>query len=643
MRLTLRTLLAWLDDTLPPSQVREIGIQVKESPLARELADRIARVTRQRRLTVPGSTGPEGTDANTVASYLDNELEPDDVAEYEKKCLSSDVHLAEAASVHQVLSLLGQKVKVPSAVRSRMYQLVKGRETRSTRHRVSGAHRRVEPVARPLPEWKVADQDAKTTIQRLSPLVACLFLGLIAVWAAWRSVTSEPSPLALNLPVERKPALALAKAADPNVPPIEPPAVVAAPEEVSPPESVAKATPPAEPKKPAEESAPAKETMAKADVPAPRPKSKMGVPEVSEALALRFEADQRQWTRLGEGALLGRSDRILCLEPFRVLLPLGEARFELIGETDLRLLTAPDDPSPAIELSHGRLVVQQPASTTIRIGPLARPLVIEAAQDSLIGIERTVRRLDGRPADPFPPLVIYCTRGEITLVLDKKRATLTVTNAAHIPNGGTITLGSPDAPPAWTAGGEPPAFEKPLREQFVKMIQPGRPIMAELVAAIDDKRPEIKQLAVAAIKALGDYSLLVPLMSREGDPITRRATIAAIRETMGFSPENATRMRDQLSEEFGDERLSLVQKMLDVHTRAEAANPSQLLQLVALLEPAQDSLGLRELALDDLKRMTGRDDMGYDADHPEGRGLTAWREIARRAEGKSQTGNGKAR
>ena len=44
MRLTLRTLLAWLDDTLPPIQVREIGRQVSESPYAQELVERIHRV-----------------------------------------------------------------------------------------------------------------------------------------------------------------------------------------------------------------------------------------------------------------------------------------------------------------------------------------------------------------------------------------------------------------------------------------------------------------------------------------------------------------------------------------------------------------------------------------------------------------------
>ncbi len=653
MRLTLRTLLAWLDDTLPPSQVREIGMQVKESPLARELADRIARVTRQRRLTVPGSSGPEGTDANTVASYLDNELDPEAVAEYEKRCLSSDVHLAEAASVHQILSLLGQKVKVPSAVRARMYQLVKGRETRSarTRARTGSSLNRLDVVASPLPEWHVAEPDVKTMAERLAPLAACLLLGLVAVWSAWRSVTSEVSPLAFKIPAATKPAqlVAAGRPAEPAMPPVEPPPVVAAAEPVA--EAEAKPTAPTEPApekpaaetaalaKTAEASALAKDAAAKADLkPAPKIKSRLGVLEAPDALALRYDPDQRQWTRLAERTTIARSDRILCLEPFRASLPLGGARFELIGETDIRLVSAADDPAPAVELGHGRLVVRQPSSTSIRIGSLARPLRIEASQDSVIGIERAVRRVEGRPADPYPPLVIYCAQGEITLVLDKKRATLTVTNAAHIASGGTIELGSPDAPPAWTAGGEPPAFENQLRDQFFKMIQTGRPIMAELVAAIDDKRPEIKKLSVAAIKALGDYSLLVPLMSREGDQVARRAAIAAVRESLGLSPESATRMRDQLSEEFGEERLALVEKMLDVHSRADAANAELLGRLVVLLEPEQESLGLRELALDDLKRMTGRDDLGYDPDHPQGRGLAAWRDIARRVETKSQTG-----
>src|SRR4051812_26951468 len=98
MRLTLRTLLAWLDDTLPPAEVRQIGQQVAETPLAQELVERIHRVTRQRRLTVPNDSGPDGVDPNVVAHYISDLLSAEQVTEFEKKCLISDVHLAEVAS-----------------------------------------------------------------------------------------------------------------------------------------------------------------------------------------------------------------------------------------------------------------------------------------------------------------------------------------------------------------------------------------------------------------------------------------------------------------------------------------------------------------------------------------------------------------
>src|SRR3712207_6226673 len=104
MRLTLRTLLAYLDDTLPPDQAKEIGQKVAESQVARELIERIKKVTRRRGLSVPAGTGPDRVDANTVAEYLDNDLPSDKVAEVEELALNSDVVLAEVAACHQILT-----------------------------------------------------------------------------------------------------------------------------------------------------------------------------------------------------------------------------------------------------------------------------------------------------------------------------------------------------------------------------------------------------------------------------------------------------------------------------------------------------------------------------------------------------------
>lgn len=125
MRLTLRTLLAYLDDILEPSQAREIGEKLNESSFASSLVSRIREVMRRRRLTAPTLSGPGvGIDPNMVAEYLDNTLPPDGVADVEKICLESDVHLAEAAACHQILTLaLGEPVEVSSQTRERMYAL----------------------------------------------------------------------------------------------------------------------------------------------------------------------------------------------------------------------------------------------------------------------------------------------------------------------------------------------------------------------------------------------------------------------------------------------------------------------------------------------------------------------------------------
>ena len=125
MRLTLRTLLAYLDDILEPAQAKEIGAKLNESSLASSLVSRIREVMRRRRLTAPTLSGPGvGIDPNSVSEYLDNTLPPDGVADVEKICLESDVHLAEVAACHQILTLaLGEPVEVPSRTRERMYAL----------------------------------------------------------------------------------------------------------------------------------------------------------------------------------------------------------------------------------------------------------------------------------------------------------------------------------------------------------------------------------------------------------------------------------------------------------------------------------------------------------------------------------------
>jgi hypothetical protein len=122
MRLTLRTLLAYLDDMLEPADTKIIGQKIQESPMAQLLVSRIREVMRRRRLKAPDVFGPEmGMDPNIVAQYLDNTLRPERYADVERVLLASDEMLAEVAACHEVLTV--DPPEVPQTTRDRLYAL----------------------------------------------------------------------------------------------------------------------------------------------------------------------------------------------------------------------------------------------------------------------------------------------------------------------------------------------------------------------------------------------------------------------------------------------------------------------------------------------------------------------------------------
>jgi len=645
MRLTLRTLLAWLDDTLKPSEVREIGHHVSGSPFAQELSERIHRVTRQRRLSVPSRSGPDGTDPNMVAAYLDNDLDPDAVAEFEKKCLTSDVNLAEVASVHQILSLLGQKVKVPAEARSRMYQLVKGRETIHTKREESKQPAAPEPVTKPIQPWVLPESTPRPWIERFGPVAACLVLITLASWSAWRSLTAKSPEILLVAPRERSDARdesvadltdqnpLLATHSESNSVPAtdgsasahgEIPAHPGGPDAASPTPSpdetsgtkVAKG---AEPK--SKETTPAVKVLP----------GSAGLAEPLDGILLRYNSDDREWVRLHSPTPLSRSDRLLCLAPSRALISFGKLQFTMLGETEIRVLTQLSDKVPAIELLQGRILLRQSPTGSLKVVFSERTVTLDLSPEDSLALAKANHRLEGQ-APPAPRLEIFCIQGEPSVTVDQKRESISASSVVTVSSSGKVDRINLDSLPAWAAETEPSSAELQLRAQFAKLFHAGRPVLAEVVAASEDEHAGIKQLAISALKSLGDLSLLMPMLSRPDDRITRLNALAAVRDYIGRGPEDAKKALDQLVEEFGGEIGSILGKMLIGFTRDEATRPETYQKLVALLGPEQMSIGLRELALDTLKRLTGRGDLGYDPDHPDGKGLTTWKELQRKGE-----------
>ena len=125
MRLTLRTLLAYLDNTLEPQDAEILKAKLAESGFATQLVQRI-----RASLVNPNLSAPEPAavapveEANTICEYLDSTLSAEQVAEIERACLESEAHLAEAAACHQILTMvLGKPAEVSPQLRRRVYEL----------------------------------------------------------------------------------------------------------------------------------------------------------------------------------------------------------------------------------------------------------------------------------------------------------------------------------------------------------------------------------------------------------------------------------------------------------------------------------------------------------------------------------------
>ena len=449
MRLTLRTLIAYLDDELQADQAKEIGLKLTESGYATALVERIKEVMRRRRLSAPELFGKgAGLDPNLVAEYLDSELTPAEVVDVEKICLDSDMHLAEVAACHQILTLvLGDPVEVRAETRSRMYGLGPVATSDAVRaNDFAGVSRDRESRQIPMIASALnsshngsADRDLpdylqqKTTWRRTAMLVLVLLIGI-----GWfSSLLNDPTVRSGLRPgsrpdvdvsgseqpasAKKEPATAKPNAdqtmaqfdpaatskpknvrvasprelpegeAEPDAPPTVEAPVGTKPARTKPVAALPTPPQPVEPVNPPEPDAPPLKLM-----------PPLKLERVSkEGIVLRFNPDAKDFLVLPRAAQVQAGDQLACPEPFRADFVIGNnlCSVAMIGGTSVKSLGPDEHSSVSFDIQQGALLFEvhglqhatddadekpQPPSLPITLVFFGRQTRLELASDNAV-------------------------------------------------------------------------------------------------------------------------------------------------------------------------------------------------------------------------------------------------------------------
>lgn len=652
MRLTLRTLLAYLDDTLTPSEARELGLKLAETSSAQELADRIKRVTRRRGLATPPVTG-EGSpsDPNTVAEYLSDTLTPEQTAAYEKTCLDSDVHLAEVAACHQILTLvLSEQVRVPPTARRRMYQLVKGRE--SIPDRRPGNTIPIGGVIEQKHNPRLDDTDAglllgmpaytegepsSRRLLRYAAVGGLLAAFAFALWMAippnHREAAGPPVAVASGPKVENT-----GTHGTPPVVAVGPPAEVApvAPRPAGQPAPIGDADTPQDPS--TNQAEPAKKDLTAGVTPPRQDRVAVGkldrTAAVAPVLVRRPPVGEVAWTRVmpDEPAVVS-TDRLVALPGYKALvrcdsgvtLDLWGNIPDLVPAPVLDAAVTPWMPADGFDadltVHRGRVYVgtTKPAGAKVRVRFLTDAWEVTLADDKSEVVFELFHAV-GPGAAPEPGrttagLAVTAGKATVKFRYGQPRTLARGDDVAWDSKGGkpdvrvnpqldTSTRANRSAYLAKVPVYADAARAKPIvqvLEDFSRSLTDPTRVRAVFVEALLDK-PATDQtraaarVAVFALAALGDLAGLADALNDPNRPLVRQTAAEALRFVLAADPDAPAQFRQVLVDKsrLSDEIADTVLRLVRGYTELERSSPDTIDALVAGLD--NGSVAVRELS-----------------------------------------------
>lgn len=215
MRLTLRTLLAWLDGLLSAEDQQTLAEKVSASPVAPTLVRRIQDVVENAAIAAPRVDGRGlADDPNSVAEYLDNCLPAEKLEAFERICIESDMHLAEVASCHGVLAEMSRDAEAMAPIDAttgrRLLAAVRDHYASLPPEAVTPAADGPRPPARTTagqarPRSQTSARRAPLGAWISAALAVALLVGLATVFVRSLMPGGQPRRVAVNAPEPAKP------------------------------------------------------------------------------------------------------------------------------------------------------------------------------------------------------------------------------------------------------------------------------------------------------------------------------------------------------------------------------------------------------------------------------------------------------
>ena len=665
MRLTLRTMLAYLDSVLEPNEAEDLGHKIRESKFAGDLMQQIRSVSSKVRMDAPKLDGKGmGNDANTVAEYLDSALPQDRVGDFERVCLESNKHLAEVAGCHQILTLvLGKPAEVPESLRDRVYSLglaapddeskpivvVKGKPSPAVKAKSNGHAPPVIHPAAEVPDYLRAGRTP--SVWQFLGAVAAVFLiaalvlrlmgpfnnrhpvlqlingsSTVADANTVPSVTPTPADdgnaAKAPEPARSTTSNAAADSSSPKSTPVVTP---------SPDKATAKAADSSDVSEPMPKPLviPAIPDVAATETAEPTPKQLPAAPEAPkppepapEPVAMdvgRFISDEQvlahqpkgdgTWFRVPARAVLSAGERLVALPACRPQIALASrVQVTFAGESSVQLGEPNEKEASRMTVDYGRMLIvtvgAAGAQVDLDLGGV-RGVVTLVDADSAVAV--SVKQFlppgaDPESMSPIPVVEIFNTYGRVAWdEADKPRVEIP-TNQVRIYAGGDPPDNyGPFTAPDWIDPKSIIPIDRESQAVLERLLAGDKPLNLSLAEALEHRQVNVRSLAARCLANLDEFE---PLLKELNDPRQYsfwNGEFVTLRQCLQRGPESAAELKATLDRLRPDEAAELY-RLLWGYSEDQLAK-EEAANLVKQLE--SEHMDVRVLAIQNLMTITG--------------------------------------